>query len=48
MMKNGKEDNPRTDNFRWPNTVFFRAIAAKGEASNDRMIAEAIRKHYLG
>lgn len=47
LMKNGKEEDPRVDNFRWPNTVFFRALAAKGEATNDPSIAEAMQKHYL-
>ncbi len=47
LIKNGKEDDPRVDNFRWPNTVFFRALAAKGEAFNDPSIAAAIQKHFL-
>ena len=46
-MKNGKEDDPKLDNFRWPNTVFFRALAAKAEATNDPTITTAMRKHYL-
>ena len=47
LCKNGKEDDPRVDNFRWPNAVFFRALAAKGEATNDPAIAAAMQKHYL-
>src|SRR5579872_3395873 len=47
LIKNGKEVDPRVDNFRWPNTVFFRAIAALGEATSDPKIAAAIQKHYL-
>ena len=47
LIKNGHESNPATDNFRWPNTVFFRALMAKGEATNDPKVADAIRKHYL-
>jgi DUF1680 family protein len=47
LIRNGKEDDPRVDNFRWPNTVFFRALMAKAEATNDRTIATAIQKHYL-
>ena len=47
LIKNGKDDDPRVDNFRWPNTVFFRALAAKGEATEDPSIAAAIQKHYL-
>jgi uncharacterized protein len=47
LIRNGKEDDPRVDNFRWPNTVFFRAIAAFGEATSDPRIAVAIQKHYL-
>jgi DUF1680 family protein len=47
FMKDGKEHNPKLDNFRWPNTVFFRALAAKAEATGDSRIAAAIRKHYL-
>ena len=46
LSKNGKEDDPRVDNFRWPHTVFFRALAAKGEATGDAAIAAAIQKHY--
>jgi len=46
-IRNGKEDDPRVDNFRWPNTVFFRALAAKGEAANDPHVASAIEKHFL-
>jgi rhamnogalacturonyl hydrolase YesR len=47
FIRDGKERDPRVDNFRWPNTVFFRALAAKAEATNDPRIAEAIRQHYL-
>jgi hypothetical protein len=47
LIKNGKEDDPRLDNFRWPNTVFFRALAAQGEATNNPKIAIAMQKHYL-
>jgi DUF1680 family protein len=47
LSKNGKEDDPRVDNFRWPHTVFFRALAAKGEATGDPGIAAAMQKHYL-
>lgn len=47
FIRDGKESDPRFDNFRWPNTVFFRALAAKAEATNDPKIAEAIRQHYL-
>jgi len=46
--KNKKDsDGPRYDNFRWPHAVFFRALAAQGEATGDAKIPEAIRKHYL-
>jgi DUF1680 family protein len=48
LMKDGKEEDPRLDNFRWPNTVFFRALAAKSEATNDPTIASAMQKHFLG
>ena len=47
LMKDGKESDIRLDNFRWPNTVFFRALAAKAEATNDPRIVSAMRKHYL-
>ena len=47
LLRDGKESNPAIDNFRWPNTVFFRALAAQGEATANPAIAEAIRKHYL-
>ena len=46
LIRNGKEDDPRVDNFRWPNTVFFRAVAALAEATDDPKIANAIQKHY--
>ena len=32
---------------RWPHTVFFRALAAQGEATGDLRIAAALRRHYL-
>jgi hypothetical protein len=41
------EETPAYDNFRWPHNVFFRALAAYGEATNDPGIASAIRRHYL-
>ena len=47
LIRNGKEDDPRVDNFRWPNTVFFRAVAALAETTNDPKIAVAMQKHYL-
>jgi DUF1680 family protein len=47
LIKDGKEDDPRVDNFRWPSTVFFRALAAMGEATDDLKIAAAVQKHYL-
>ena len=47
LIRNGKEDDPRLDNFRWPNTVFFRALAAQAEATNNPKIAIAMQKHYL-
>ena len=47
LIKNGREKDPTIDNFRWPNTVFFRALMAKSEATGDLSIAQAIRKHYL-
>jgi hypothetical protein len=47
LIRNGKEDDPRLDNFRWPNTVFFRAVMAQAEATNDPKIAIAMQKHYL-
>lgn len=47
LMKEGKEGDPKLDNFRWANTVFFRALAALGEATGDPRVAAAIRKHYL-
>lgn len=39
--------NPGAGNYRWPHTVFFRALAAYGEALNDARIAPAMRRHYL-
>jgi uncharacterized protein len=37
----------KTADCRWPYTVFFRALAAHGEATSDPSIANAIRRHYL-
>ena len=47
LLRNGREKDPSIDNYRWPNTVFFRALAAQSEASNTPSIAEAMRKHFL-
>ena len=46
LIKDGKESDPRLDNFRWPNTVFFRALMALGEATKDQKIVAAVQKHY--
>lgn len=35
------------DNFRWPHAVFFRALAAYGDAKQDSRVAAAIECHYL-
>lgn len=42
-----KTEDVAVDNFRWPQTVFFRALAAYGEATGDRRVAAAMRRHYL-
>ncbi|HKS75615.1 MAG TPA: beta-L-arabinofuranosidase domain-containing protein [Terriglobales bacterium] len=42
-----RSPRPAIDNFRWPHTVFFRALAAYGEATNDPRVATAMRRHYL-
>lgn len=42
-----KAEHAAVDNFRWPQTVFFRALAAYGEATGDRRVAAAMRRHYL-
>ncbi len=47
FSKDAHESDPKTDNFRWPHTVFFRAMAAHGEATNDPRVAAAMQKHYL-
>ena len=42
-----KAESVAVDNFRWPQTVFFRALAAYGEATGDKRVATAMRRHYL-
>lgn len=42
-----EEHHPEYGNFRWFHTVFFRALAAHAEATNDPRVAAAIRRHYL-
>lgn len=42
-----KELSPERDNFRWPHNVFFRAVAAAGEVSEDADVAQALRRHFL-
>jgi DUF1680 family protein len=42
-----KAERVAVDNFRWPHTVFFRALAAYGEATGDRRVATAMHRHYL-
>lgn len=44
--KDAEKKKPR-DCYRWPHTVFFRALAAYGEATEDPLVAAAIRRHYL-
>jgi hypothetical protein len=39
--------HPEYGNFRWFHTVFFRALAAHGEATNDPRVGAAMRRHYL-
>lgn len=47
FSKDAKEkERPKYDNFRWPHTVFFRALMARADATGDPKISEAIRKHY--
>lgn len=36
-----------SNEYRWFHTVFFRALAAHGEATQDPGIAEALQRHYL-
>ncbi len=45
--KDAEVGDPAAGYFRWPHTVFFRALAAYGEASNDPRVAVAMRRHYL-
>jgi DUF1680 family protein len=47
FLKDAEEQDPKLDNFRWPHAVFFRALAARGEATNDPSIAQAMQKHFL-
>ena len=47
FLKTARAKDPAHDNLRWPQTVFFRALAAESEATHDRTIAYALRKHYL-
>jgi uncharacterized protein len=48
FSKDAKEkQGPEYDNFRWPHAVFFRALAAKSEATKDPSIALPMQKHFL-
>jgi DUF1680 family protein len=47
FARDAKDPNLATNNFRWPHTVFFRALAAHGEATGDPRVAAAMRRHYL-
>lgn len=37
----------KPENCRWPHTILFRAMAAYAESTDDKAVAEAMRKHYL-
>lgn len=39
--------DPAYENFRWPHIIFFRALEAYAEATNDTRIPQLIRRHYL-
>lgn len=45
--RDAEAGNPAAGNFRWPHTVFFRALAAYSEALKDERVAAAMRRHYL-
>jgi uncharacterized protein len=47
FAREAKEPNPAKNSYRWPHTVFFRALAAQGEATRDSRIPAAMRRHYL-
>lgn len=47
FARDAKEPNPAYDNFRWPHTVFFRALAAYSDATDDARVPLAVRRHYL-
>jgi hypothetical protein len=42
-----KGSPPNRDNYRWPHNVFFRALFAAGEASEDADLPQALRRHFL-
>jgi hypothetical protein len=47
FAKNGTDKEGSVRNFRWPHAVFFRALAAHGEATQDPRVATALQRHYL-
>jgi hypothetical protein len=47
FSKDAESNNPAYGNFRWFHTVFFRALAAHGEATQDPRVPAALRRHYL-
>ena len=46
-LRDPKARKQPSGDFRWPHNVFFRALAAQGEATHDPGIAAAMRRHYL-
>jgi DUF1680 family protein len=47
FARDAQEPDRFVDNFRWPHTVFFRALAAYADSTHDPRIADAMRRHYL-
>lgn len=45
--KDSKVKDFGPDDLRWPHQVFFRALTAYGEATGDKSVSAALRRHYL-
>lgn len=46
--KDPKVSDFAPNEMRWPHHVFFRALTAHAEATGDKSVAVAMRRHYLG
>ncbi len=47
FARDAEVTHPEAGNLRWPHNVFFRALAAHGDATKDLRVAQAMRRHFL-